>query len=569
MHLSDLPSYSAKGCIHIVANNQIGFTTDPRSSRSSPYCTDVARVTNSLIMHVNADDPEAVMHVATVAAEWRQQFGKDVIIDLVSYRRNGHNEMDEPKFTQPLMYKVIEKTPNVLKKYSDKLIQEGVMTKEEYEAEIHKYDKICEDSLAEAKQRTVVYNRAWLDSPWDGFFDNKDMMDRPETGIKETTMQSIGKVVSEVPADFVIHSGLQRTLKARADMLEKRVADWALGEQFAFGSLLRHGIHVRLSGQDVERGTFSHRHAVLHHQDIDKKTYVPLNNLSTGQAPFIACNSSLSEYAVLGFELGYSLTNPNSLVLWEAQFGDFNNTAQCIIDQFISSGQQKWVRQSGLVMLLPHGYEGMGPEHSSGRIERFLQMSNDDENYVPVFDKNFEMQQLHESNWIVANCTTPANYFHILRRQVLLPFRKPLVLFSPKSLLRHPMARSSFDDMLPGTTFQRLIPDNGPASQNGANVKKVILCSGKVYYELVAERHSVGLDDAIAICRVEQLTPFPYDLIKAELEKYPNAYVQWVQEEHKNMGPWSYVQPRLNHLIRRQMNDRLFNQVTLVIQQII
>jgi len=306
----------------------------------------------------------------------------------------------------------------------------------------------------------------------------------------------------------------------------------------------------------VERGTFSHRHHVLHHQEIDKKTYVPLNHMFQDQAQYSVCNSSLSEYGVLGFELGYSMTNPNALVIWEAQFGDFANTAQCIIDQFISSGQAKWVRQSGIVLLLPHGYEGMGPEHSSCRIERFLQMSNDDPEYFPVEGPNFEIQQLHETNWFVCNFTTPANFFHAMRRQIALPFRKPLIVATPKSLLRLPEARSSFDDMIEGSSFQRLIPEAGPASQDPAAVKKVIFCSGKVYYELCKEREKKGLVENIAISRIEQLTPFPFDLVKAELCKYPRAKITYVQEEHKNMGYYLYVEPRIRTVLKRMEDDR-------------
>uniref|UniRef100_A0A5K3FXF4 2-oxoglutarate dehydrogenase, mitochondrial n=2 Tax=Mesocestoides corti TaxID=53468 RepID=A0A5K3FXF4_MESCO len=561
IHLSDLPSYTTKGTIHIVVNNQIGFTTDPRMSRSSVHCTDVARVTNSPIFHVNADDPDAVVHVARVAAEWRATFGKDVVIDLVGYRRFGHNETDEPMFTQPLMYKRIRQMPTVLEKYSKQLLDEGCITDKELKASIDEYHKICDDAYAEAKSQTVTYNRAWLDSPWEKFFEDRDPMYLPSTGVEESQLKHIGEIVSGYPDNFVIHPGLKRVLKGRSDLVKSRMADWALGEFFAYGSLLMAGHHVRVSGQDVERGTFSHRHAVLHHQDIDKSIHVPLEHLSPNQAPFTICNSSLSEYAVMGFEMGYSLTNPNSLVIWEAQFGDFANGAQSMIDLFVSCGQQKWVRQSNLVLLLPHGMEGMGPEHSSGRMERFLQLSNDDDSFLPVFGEHFSQQQLVETNWILANCTTPANMFHVLRRQILLPFRKPLVVFTPKSLLRHPDARSSFDDMLPGTTFQRLIPEAGPARSAPENVKKLILCSGKVYYDIAKHIESAGLNKEIAVARIEQLTPLPYDLIKEELERYPNAAVQWVQEEHKNYGAWSYVRPRIEHLIQREMPNRVHTKL--------
>ncbi|XP_068905525.1 2-oxoglutarate dehydrogenase complex component E1-like isoform X7 [Tenebrio molitor] len=547
MHLSDLPDYTTHGTIHIVVNNQIGFTTDPRHSRSSSYCTDVARVVNAPIFHVNSDDPESVMHVCNMAAEWRSTFHKDVVIDIVCYRRNGHNEIDEPMFTQPLMYRKIRNTKSALEKYSEQLVKEGVVTSEEVKDVKAKYEKICEEALEGARKETHIKYKDWLDSPWSGFFEGKDPLKVSPTGVKEDTLVHIGKRFSSPPpnaAEFVIHKGIERILKARMEMVEARTIDWALGEAMAFGSLLKEGIHVRLSGQDVERGTFSHRHHVLHHQTVDKATYKPLCNLYPDQAPYIVCNSSLSEFGVLGFELGYSMTNPNALVIWEAQFGDFNNTAQCIIDQFISSGQAKWVRQSGLVMLLPHGLEGMGPEHSSARLERFLQMSSDDPEYFPPESDEFAVRQLHDINWIVANCTTPANFFHIMRRQIALPFRKPLIMMTPKSLLRHPEAKSSFDDMLENTEFRRVIPDESPASQNPQNVKKVLFCTGKVYYDLKKSRQDRKLDSDIAITRVEQISPFPYDLIKSECAKYPNAQLSWAQEEHKNQGAWSYVQPR-------------------------
>ncbi|XP_071857855.1 oxoglutarate dehydrogenase Nc73EF isoform X3 [Bombus fervidus] len=549
MHLSDLPDYTTHGTIHIVVNNQIGFTTDPRHSRSSPYCTDVARVVNAPIFHVNSDDPEAVMHVCKVAAEWRATFHKDVVIDIVSYRRNGHNEIDEPMFTQPLMYRKIRNTPPVLDIYAKSLIDDSVVSPEEVKDVKDKYEKICEEAYVNARQETHIKYKDWLDSPWSGFFEGKDPLKVSPTGIKEDTLIHIGKKFSSPPpnaAEFVVHKGIERILKSRMEMIEARTVDWALGEAMAFGSLLKEGIHVRLSGQDVERGTFSHRHHVLHHQTVDKATYRPLCYLYPDQAPYTVCNSSLSEFGVLGFELGYSMTNPNALVCWEAQFGDFNNTAQCIIDQFISSGQAKWVRQSGLVMLQPHGLEGMGPEHSSARLERFLQMSADDPDYFPPESEEFAVRQLHDSNWIVANCSTPANYFHILRRQIALPFRKPLILMTPKSLLRHPEAKSSFDLMLENTEFLRVIPEEGVASQNPSNVKRIIFCSGKVYYDLKKARAEKKLDDKVAIVRVEQISPFPYDLVKKEAAKYANAELVWAQEEHKNQGAWTYIQPRFH-----------------------
>ncbi|XP_022707185.1 2-oxoglutarate dehydrogenase, mitochondrial-like [Varroa jacobsoni] len=549
MHMSELPDYRTHGTIHIVVNNQIGFTTDPRSSRSSPYCTDVARVVNAPVFHVNADDPEAVMHVCNVAAEWRAKFEKDCVIDLVCYRRNGHNEVDEPMFTQPLMYQKIRKHKGTLDLYTKKLVDEGVVTESVLEEEKHRYEAILQEAYTNAQKETQTRNRDWLDSPWSGFFGDRSPLVCDPSGVSEAVLKHIGSVFSSPPpGNFAIHPGIKRILKARLDMVEQRTVDWALGEALAFGSLLKQGIHVRLSGQDVERGTFSHRHHVLHHQTQDKTTYRPLCHLWPDQAPYTVCNSSLSEYGILGFELGFSMTNPNALVMWEAQFGDFMNTAQCIIDQFVSSGQAKWVRQSGLVMMLPHGMEGMGPEHSSARPERFLQLCSEEPDHFPddAANAEFFMKQLYDCNMIVVNCTTPANYFHVLRRQIMLPFRKPLIVFTPKSLLRHPEAKSSFDDMIEGTEFKRVIPDQGLAENNTSSVKKLLFCTGKVYYDLKKARADADKVSDVALVRVEQLCPFPFDLIKAEIEKYPNAHIQWVQEEHKNQGYWAFVQPRIN-----------------------
>uniref|UniRef100_A0A8B9KUF7 2-oxoglutarate dehydrogenase complex component E1 n=1 Tax=Astyanax mexicanus TaxID=7994 RepID=A0A8B9KUF7_ASTMX len=525
----------------------IGFTTDPRMARSSPYPTDVARVVNAPIFHVNADDPEAVMYVCNVAAEWRATFHKDVVVDLVSYRRNGHNEMDEPMFTQPLMYKQIKKQKPVLQKYAEKLIAEGVVTRQEYEEEIAKYDKICEEAHARSKDEKILHIKHWLDSPWPGFFTldgQPKSMSCPSTGLTEEELAHIGQVASSVPVeDFTIHGGLSRILKGRGEMIKNRTVDWALGEYMAFGSLLKEGIHVRLSGQDVERGTFSHRHHVLHDQNVDKRTCIPMNHVAPNQAPYTVCNSSLSEYGVLGFELGFAMASPNALVLWEAQFGDFHNTAQCIIDQFICPGQAKWVRQNGIVLLLPHGMEGMGPEHSSARPERFLQMCNDDPDVFPVrlpfflhpFFLLFSMLSMYCRSWW---CGT----FVLFRT---------LIVFTPKSLLRHPEAKSNFDLMLPGTHFQRLIVEEGSAAQNPSEVKRLIFCTGKVYYELTRERKTRNMEDTVAIARIEQLSPFPFDLVKAETEKYPNADLVWCQEEHKNQGYYDYVKPRMRTTIDR------------------
>uniref|UniRef100_A0A673KIK3 2-oxoglutarate dehydrogenase complex component E1 n=1 Tax=Sinocyclocheilus rhinocerous TaxID=307959 RepID=A0A673KIK3_9TELE len=538
-HLSDLPSYTTHGTIHVVVNNQIGFTTDPRMARSSPYPTDVARVVNAPIFHVNADDPEAVMYVCNVAAQWRATFHKDVVVDLVSYRRNGHNEMDEPMFTQPLMYKQIKKQKPVLQKYAEKLITEGAVSRQEYEEEIAKYDKICEEAYNRSKDEKILHIKHWLDSPWPGFFTldgQPKSMSCPSTGLNEEVLSHIGQVASSVPVeDFTIHGGLTRILKGRATMVQNRSVDWALGEYMALGSLLKEGIHVRLSGQDVERGTFSHRHHVLHDQNVDKRTCIPMNYIDPNQTPYTVCNSSLSEYGVLGFELGFAMASPNALVLWEAQFGDFHNTAQCIIDQFISPGQAKWVRQNGIVLLLPHGMEGMAdPSALQKACKRHFTL-----NHLYKFPSSLKTWKYQG---ILKLLSSFGNHGLIMENHIFL------IIFTPKSLLRHPEAKSSFDDMLPGTHFRRLIPEEGSASQNSAEVKRLIFCTGKVYYDLTKERKTRGLEDTVAISRIEQLSPFPFDLVKAEAEKYPQAQLLWCQEEHKNQGYYDYVKPRISRV---------------------
>ncbi|CAF1224703.1 unnamed protein product [Adineta steineri] len=563
-HLTHLPDYTTHGTVHIICNNQIGFTTDPRVARSSPYCTDVARVVNAPIFHVNADDVDSVLYVAKVAAEWRCKFKTDVVIDLVGYRRHGHNEADEPMFTQPHMYgKIKEQTP-VLKKWIDKLLKSNIIKQEWYEAEVTKYEKFIDTAWTNSKNSAVVKIKSWIDAPWKGFFNKHGPFPYPKTGISEDKVKNIGIKAYEPPKDLNLHRGLKRIFDNRIKMLEERQIDWALAESMAIGSILDSGHHVRLSGQDVERGTFSHRHHVLHDQEKDLVTYIPLNNLHQTQGNYTICNSSLSEFAVLGFELGYSTSDPYSLVIWEAQFGDFANTAQCIIDQFISSGQAKWVRQSGIVLLLPHGYEGQGPEHSSARLERFLQMSAEDEDHVPEIKNSvyndLSMYQLDQTNWIIANVTTPANFFHILRRQTALPFRKPLIIMSPKSLLRLPECRSSFDEIIDGTSFKRIYPEDGVASTNPDQVNKLIFCSGKTYYDLINTRTEEKLDSQISIVRIEQLCPFPFDSIRMELEKYKNAKVCFAQEEHKNMGSYSFCKPRLASVLR-EMNDKRANEI--------
>jgi 2-oxoglutarate dehydrogenase E1 component len=554
LHLSHLPFYSVGGAIHLVCNNQIGFTTDPRHSRASPYCTDVAHVVNAPIFHVNADDPDAVTYVSRVAAEFRQKFHQDVVIDLIGYRRHGHNEIDEPMFTQPRMYQVIKKHRNVLELYSETLVNKGVVTEGDVQEMIAGYEKICEDELKKAKSETKLEFRHWLDSPWEKHihgiedYQEKCLAEKlPDTGVPMETLQRISDSISTAPSDITLHGGLKRVLKGRANLANDQIADWSMGEAFGYGSLLMDGNHVRISGQDVERGTFSHRHHVLHDQKVDKNVHLPMSTLSENQGTYTVCNSALSEYGVMGFELGYSMVNPRSHVVWEAQFGDFVNTAQCIIDQFLSSGQTKWVRQCGLTIQLPHGYEGMGPEHSSCRIERFLQMQNDDPDEYPTDWKQdkYGVQQLFDANWIIANPTTPANCMHIHRRQIALPFRKPLILMTPKSVLRLPEARSKWSEMGPGTSFKRIIPDSS-TEKDPNSVQRVMFCSGKIYYELVKEREARGFDKSVAIIRVEQLAPFPYDEIIPQLNQYKNAEIYWVQEEHKNMGFYDFCRQRLS-----------------------
>ncbi|XP_017863464.1 PREDICTED: 2-oxoglutarate dehydrogenase, mitochondrial [Drosophila arizonae] len=563
IHLTDLPAYTTYGTIHVVVNNQVGFTTDPRFSRSSRYCTDVARVVNAPIFHVNADDPEACVHCARVAAKWRAKYHRDVVIDIVGYRRNGHNEADEPAFTQPLMYQRIRKLKPCTVKYAEKLVHDGVIKMEEYTEMTAKYEKICNEAFEKSQKIKTFKNSHWIDSPWSGYFQGRNRLKLCPTGVNLKVLMHIGnKFASPPPTEnkFTLHKGIMRILGIRKKMVEDKIADWSLGEAFAIGTLVKDGIHVRISGQDVERGTFSHRHHVLHDQTKDKVRYNSLQHLYPDQAPYDVCNSSLSECAVMGFDLGYSMANPNTLVIWEAQFGDFANTAQAIIDQFVASGETKWVRQSGLVLFLPHSMEGMGPEHSSGRLERFLQLSNDDPDCFPVMcDSDYVARQLLNCNWIVTNLTTPANLFHALRRQVGMSFRKPMINFSPKSLLRHPLARSPFRDFNECSSFQRIIPDKGKASHNPECVEQLILCSGKVYYDLVKERDDHDQEATTAIVRVEQICPFPYDLIYKQLELYPKADLFWVQEEHKNQGAWTYVQPRLDTvLIELKANDRCF-----------
>ena len=527
--LSDLKGYRTGGSIHFIVNNQIGFTTYPRYSRSSPYPSDVAKMIEALILHVNGDDPEAVVFAAKVATEYRQQFQRPVVIDMFCYRRYGHNEGDEPSFTQPLMYKKIRAHPTTQEIYAKKLIGEGVVT----EGEVEKMRADWRARLEAEYEGAQGYkpNKAdWLDGRWTGLKAATEVDDprRGNTGVDVAVLRGIGKKITTVPEGFKVHRTIQRFLDHRAKAIESGEGiDWATAEALAFGSLLKEGHPVRLSGQDSERGTFSQRHSVLFDQETEER-YTPLNELSEGQGRYEVLNSMLSEEAVLGFEYGYSTAEPNALTLWEAQFGDFANGAQVVFDQFISSGERKWLRMSGLVCLLPHGYEGQGPEHSSARLERYLQLCAED-------------------NMQVANCTTPANYFHILRRQLNRDIRKPLILMTPKSLLRHKRAVSRLDQMTTDTSFHRLLwddaqqlPDEKIKLVPDDKIRRVVLSTGKVYYDLYEEREQRGIDD-IYLLRLEQLYPFPTKALISELSRFKQAEIVWCQEEPRNQGAWFFV----------------------------
>ncbi len=526
--LSDVRGYRAGGTIHFIVNNQIGFTTNPRDSRSSPYPSDVSKTVQSPIFHVNGDDPEAVIHVARIATEFRQEFRKDVVIDMWCYRRFGHNEGDEPAFTQPLMYKAIANQPSTRKIYEKKLLAEGAITEEQAESLTDRLrDQLNEDFEAASNFKP---NKAdWLDGHWSHINVAPTLEERRgTTDLPEDTLKKIGSALVSIPDAFNMHPKLGRIIDSRKKAIESGDGiDWSTAEALAFGSLVQEGHLVRLAGQDVQRGTFSQRHAYL----IDQKTeesYVPLEHIADGQGRFVAHNSPLSEAGVLGFEYGISLVEPDALVMWEAQFGDFANGAQVIIDQFVASAESKWLRMSGIVILLPHGYEGQGPEHSSARLERYLQLCGED-------------------NMQVVMPTTPSNYFHVLRRQIHRNFRKPLIVMTPKSLLRHKLCVSTLEDMGPGTCFHRVLPEADKTVVDD-KVKRVVLCSGKVYYDLYAERNERGIDD-IAIVRIEQLYPFPAVSLKEQLERYQNADVVWCQEEPANMGAWTFIDRRIEAIL--------------------
>ncbi|KAJ9114880.1 2-oxoglutarate dehydrogenase E1 component [Naganishia adeliensis] len=546
MGMHHLANYGTGGTIHLIVNNLIGFTTDPRFSRSTPYPSDIAKSIDAPIFHVNGDNVEAVNFVCTLAADFRAKFKKDVVIDIVCYRKFGHNETDQPSFTQPRMYKAIQNQPTALEQYSKRLQEEGSFTQKE----IDEHRQWVWDTLEKALDGAKDYKpsvKEWLSSSWDGFPTPKELAENilphHPTGVEADKLKHIGKVVSSYPEGFTVHRNLSRILSTRGKTVEEgKNIDWATAEALAFGTLLMEGTHVRVSGQDVERGTFSQRHAVLHDQENESQ-YRPLKHLDPNQGGFTICNSHLSEYGVLGFELGYSLVSPNALTMWEAQFGDFVNTAQVIIDQFIAAGERKWLQRTGLVLSLPHGYDGQGPEHSSGRLERFLQLTDDDPRVFPPPEK---LERQHQDcNMQIVYPSTPANYFHVLRRQQLREFRKPLVVFFSKNLLRHPMARSNLEEMTGETVFQRYLPDVHPENLAAPEkIRRHILCTGQVYYQLLKEREDQGITD-VAISRVEQLSPLPYDLITPHLDKYPNAELMWCQEEPLNNGAWTYVQPRL------------------------
>ena len=522
--MSGLPGHNTGGTIHIIVNNQIGFTTAPRFARSSPYPSDLAKMVEAPILHVNGDDPEAVVHCAKIATEFRQKFNRDVVIDMVCYRRFGHNEGDEPSFTQPLMYKKIRTHPSTLQIYGKKLNAQGLISQQEIESQQRKFKDFLNKEFTNA--RSYKEKMTWFDGVWSRFKPEIGKDKRGITGVEKKELINIGKKITEIPKNFSLHKTLIKIFENKRKMFtEGKQIDWATAESLAFGTLLNEGFSVRLSGQDSGRGTFSQRHAVLRNQDNHDR-YVPLQHLAKNQKKFEVIDSLLSELGVLGFEFGYSLSEPETLVLWEAQFGDFANGAQVVIDQFISSAESKWSRASGLVMLLPHGYEGQGPEHSSARLERFLQLCA-------------------QENLQVVNCTTPANYFHLLRRQMRRDFRKPLIIMTPKSLLRHKKCVSNLEDFTKKTRFHRILIDHSylPESKfiklkKDNKIKKVIMCSGKIYFDLLEAREK-SKDDSVVFIRIEQLYPFPAKHLAKELSRYKNAKFYWCQEEPMNMGAWN------------------------------
>ncbi len=524
--MSGLPGHNIGGTIHLIVNNQIGFTTAPRFARSSPYPSDVAKLSQAPIFHVNGDDPEAVVHCAKIATEYRQKFNRDVVIDMVCYRRFGHNEGDEPSFTQPIMYKKIRSHPTTLSIYSKKISSQGLLNDEQINNKKLEFKKFLENEFNLSKNYKSELK--WFDGVWSRFKPGLGKDKRGVSGVDKKLLIETGKKISEIPKNFSIHKTLKKILEQKQKMFTKgHPIDWSTAESLAFGTLLVDGFSVRLSGQDSSRGTFSQRHSVLRNQNNHDR-YIPLNNLGKKQKKFEIIDSLLSELAVLGFEFGYSLSEPETLVLWEAQFGDFANGAQVIIDQFITSGESKWGRASGLVLLLPHGYEGQGPEHSSARLERFLQMCAGE-------------------NIQVVNCTTPANYFHALRRQMHRDFRKPLIVMTPKSLLRNKKCVSSIDDFSKKNSFHRVLEDHAYIEgsetielKKDKNIERVVICSGKIYFDLLEAREK-SKNDKLVLIRIEQLYPFPAKTLAKILKRYLNAEFIWCQEEPKNMGAWNTV----------------------------
>lgn len=527
LSLSELRGYRTGGTLNIIVNNQIGFTTSPKYSRFTPYPSDVAKAVQAPIFHVNGDDPEAVAWVCKLAVEFRQEFKRDVVVDIFCFRKYGHNESDEPMFTQPLMYKAIAKHKLPAATYADRLIVQGKVTQDYVDAKFAEFKTFFEEQHALA-QNFKPNKAQWLEGKWSGLERPKGEHPTVDTGVEETKLKEIGLALASYPNDFNINSKIARQLETKKKMMESGEGiDWGTAEALAFGSLLTEGFSVRLSGQDCGRGTFSHRHSVFIDQENENR-HVPLNHLGGEQKEYTVYDSSLSEFAVLGFEYGYSTAEPTALTLWEAQFGDFANGAQVIVDQFISSAEAKWLRMSGLVMLLPHGYEGQGPEHSSARLERYLQMCGED-------------------NMQIANCSTPANYFHILRRQLHRKFRKPLILMTPKSLLRHKLCVSTLKELSSGTHFQRVISETQTLVKDD-KIRRIVLTSGKVYYDLFESRAAQNIND-VAIVRLEQYYPFPARELKEELKRYKNAEVVWCQEEPENMGAWRFVGPRIGDIL--------------------
>jgi 2-oxoglutarate dehydrogenase E1 component len=517
IQMSQLKGYKTGGTIHFVINNQVGFTTNYLDARSSTYSTDIAKVTKAPIFHVNGDDVEALLHTVKIALDYRQKYHHDVFIDILCYRKFGHNEGDEPRFTQPVLYKAIANHPNPRDIYAKKLVDEGIYTEEQVKIYQQDYNETLEEKLKLVHAQINI--KQFMGDDWQEYHhpNSKDFSTNISTRVKKEKLLKLAETINHQPEDKKFIKKLKRITDERKKLLENNKIDWALGELLAYASLVDEGKQVRLSGQDSERGTFAHRHAAFYMEDTDEK-FIPLKHVSENQAPFYVYNSPLNEYGVLGFEYGYAMATPNGLTLWEAQFGDFNNVAQPIIDQYISSAEEKWGLMNGLVMLLPHGYEGQGPEHSSARMERFLMLATN-------------------NNMQIANCTTPANFFHILRRQVLRDFRNPLIIFTPKSLLRHPDCFSTLDELEEGV-FQRVIDDD---DVDVDEVKRLAFCTGKIYYELLARKRELGAKD-IAIIRVEELHPFPKQEISEIIAKYKNTILSlWVQEEPENMGAWNYV----------------------------